>query len=183
MCVLCSWNQTHLSTFGKETSSSTRMRWQKLHHQGTRPCCPLPGIWTVSPTARTGRAITRPTHRISRVCVCMIDLFSKTFFKLLFRCPFRLAICCLCNIASLQYLHRVLELCLTHMILFYCSIVGLILWAVTVWLLTQIWNAMKWFVTPVQMCVSLLNEQRENILMFCYQRRENIIVIKLKHFI
>lgn len=76
VCVLCSWNQTHLSTFGKETSSNTRMRWQKLHHQGTRPCCLLPGTWTVSPTARTGRAITRPTHRISMVC----DFHSPAHF-------------------------------------------------------------------------------------------------------
>lgn len=77
LCVLCSWNQTQLSTFGKETSSNTRMRWQKLHHQGTRPCCPLPGTWTVSPTARIGRAITKPTHRILRVCLnlCRPSLF------------------------------------------------------------------------------------------------------------
>lgn len=80
VCVLCSWNQTHLSTFGKETRSNTRMRWQKLHPQGTRPCCPLPGTWTVSPTARTGGAITRPTHRILRVCVCINYLFKNVFF-------------------------------------------------------------------------------------------------------
>lgn len=68
VCVLCSWKQTQLSTFGKETSRNTRVRWQMLRQQGTRPCCPLPGTWTVSPTARTGAAITRLTRRISRVC-------------------------------------------------------------------------------------------------------------------
>lgn len=72
VCVLCSWHQTHLSTFGRETSSSTRKRWQMLHHQGTRPCCPLPGTWTVSPMARTGSGFTRLTHKISMVCVSMI---------------------------------------------------------------------------------------------------------------
>lgn len=92
VCVLCSWNQTQLSTFGKETSSNTRMRWQMLHHQGTRPCCPLPGTWTVSPTARTGTAITRPTHRISRVCLhgwfTLQDLFISYCDQLLAICMF-----------------------------------------------------------------------------------------------
>lgn len=77
-CVLCSWKQTRLSTFGKETRSNTRVRWQMLHHRGSRPCCPLPGTWTVSPTARTGRAITRPTHRISRVRLHYSILIGET---------------------------------------------------------------------------------------------------------
>lgn len=68
MYVYCSWHQIHSSMFGKETGHSTKMRWQILHHQGTRPCCPLPGTWTVSPMARTGRMFTRQIHRISMVC-------------------------------------------------------------------------------------------------------------------
>lgn len=72
VCVLFSWNQTHLSTSGKETSRNTRWRWRMLQRQGTKPCCPLPGTWTVSPTARTGRACTGSTRRTLRVCVCII---------------------------------------------------------------------------------------------------------------
>lgn len=86
VCVLCSWNQTQLSTFGRETRSNTRTRWQILHQQGTRPYCPLPGTWTVSPMARTGRAFTRLTRKILRVCVCMVDFiwfyFGPVYFNL-----------------------------------------------------------------------------------------------------
>lgn len=147
VCVLCSWNQTQLSTFGKETSSNTRMRWQRLRYQGTRPCYPLPGTWTVSPTARTGRAITRPTHRISRVCLHGWFTFPV-------------------GTGPLPFMQHGLFSVFSSLI-WYCfivlSLVGLRLYYLY-WLLTQIWNVMKMFVTPVQICVSLLNEQRENSL-------------------
>lgn len=67
---------------GRETSSNTRARWQMLQPQVTRPCCPPPGTWTVSPTGRTGGAFTALTHRISRVCVCMTSLIGRAFWTL-----------------------------------------------------------------------------------------------------
>lgn len=142
VCLPCSWNQTQLSTFGKETSSNTRMRWQMLHHQGTRPCCPLPGTWTVSPTARTGTAITQQTHRISRVCLhgwlTLRDLFiSYCDRSLVF------SICV-----------PMLEL---HMILFYWSSGADFINILT------LDTDLKMTVTPAQIRVSLLNEQRGTI--------------------
>ena len=163
MCVLCSWNQTHLSTSGKETSSNTRMRWQMLHHQGTRPCCPLPGTWTVSPTARTGAAITRPTRRISRVR--LLDIFSwQGFFFLPIATGHLLFMqhCFFLIIIIIIIYMLVLALCLAHVI-----VLLLCCWPGSDFIScidssTQIWNVIKMFVTSVQIRVSLLNEQMEN---------------------
>lgn len=165
MCVLCSWNQTHLSTSGKETSSNTRMRWQMLHHQGTRPCCPLPGTWTVSPTARTGAAITRPTRRISRVR--LLDIFSwQGFFFFFFpaHCDWSLAFYAALLFFIIIIYMLVLALCLAHVI-----VLLLCCWPSSDFIScidssTQIWNVIEMFVTCVQTCVSLLNEQMENIV-------------------
>lgn len=163
MCVLCSWNQTHLSTSGKETSSNTRMRWQMLHHQGTRPCCPLPGTWTVSPTARTGAAITRPTRRISRVR--LLDIFSwQGFFFFLPIATGHWLFMQHCFFLIIIIYMLVLALCPAHVI-----VLLLCCWPSSDFIScidssTQIWNVIEMFVTSVQTCVSLLNEQMENIV-------------------
>lgn len=110
-----------------------------LRHQGTAPCCPLPGTWTASPTVRTGRAITGRTHRISRVCLHgWLPIGTGPLL-----------------------LHSITSL------IWHCFMVLLLVWVRfydLYLLLTQIWNVMKMFVTPVQICVSLLNEQRGNSL-------------------
>ena len=95
--------------------------------------------------------------------VCLIYFHGKAFFS----CPLRLVICFLCSIAFFFIIiiiiyMLVLALCLAHVI-----VLLLCCWPGSDFIScidssTQIWNAIKMFVTSVQIRVSLLNEQMEN---------------------
>lgn len=98
--------------------------------------------------------------------VCLIYFHGKAFFFFFFpaHCDWSLAFYAALLFLKIIIYMLVLALCLAHVI-----VLLLCCWPSSDFIScidssTQIWNVIEMFVTSVQTCVSLLNEQMENIV-------------------